>query len=234
MKKFLVFSLFILLATASLQATGPSYIHAEIRPISINEKGEILCRTRFEKNPMGAHYPMDIEYGICVITQDTIMQYVTHVLQYSGYPEYADYNHHRNYWNDIFESPFNKNRLSDVEYQAVSDYGFKESNVAVYLVNDTLSIAELAQERDIDLTKNSQKALYGAQGSYDTEDISKKIILLYDFGHLLIIQNSNHLNGEEDWSVIFNYPSGMYGINERGEKEDVGYDYGRITGIVFK
>ena len=58
-----------------LLATGPSYIKAGIKPISINDKGEVLCRTRFLKNPSGGHYVLDIEYGLCVLTGDTILQF---------------------------------------------------------------------------------------------------------------------------------------------------------------
>ena len=81
--------LFILITTyfTAIYATGPSYIESEIRPISVNEKGEVLCRTRFVKNPTGAQTLMDVEYGLCVLTKNRIFSLSTHTINY-GYPAY--------------------------------------------------------------------------------------------------------------------------------------------------
>ncbi|NDV68371.1 hypothetical protein [Dysgonomonas sp. 25] len=237
MKRLILLFLLSIFFFDAAWSTGPSYIHAEMRPISVNDKGEILCRTRFEKNPMGGHYPMDIEYGVCVITSDTIVMYGTHLLQYQGYPTYESYEQHQNFWDSIFYSPFDKSKLSDIEYMVANHYyKFSESNVEPYLVNDTLSVEDMKRKRKIDLTKISQKSLYGGTGIYPKDYLSRKVILLYDFGHLLIIQNNNGISdeGDEEWTIAFNYPSGFLFRNENGEDVDVGYDYGRITGILYK
>ena len=60
----------LLMCITAAHATGPSYIYSEIRPISINKEGGILCRIRFAKNKMGStslHYAMIYENDIDTI-----------------------------------------------------------------------------------------------------------------------------------------------------------------------
>ena len=203
-------------------ATGPSFINSEINPISINEKGEILCRTRFEKNPMGARTFMDVEYGVCILSKDTILQQTTQILSYTGYPEYEVYEQHRNYWNSIFESCLDSKKLSDIENSLKWQYRFNDCNVKSFERNDTVTIKELETKFKINLNTHKQQALYGAKSNpYGSNE--DKIIILYDFGHIIITENLSY--EDERIGIGFDYLVPLFGGIE--------YENYIITGVLF-
>ena len=64
-----------ILISLLLNATGPSSLHSEIIPVSVNDNQEVLCKTRFYMNRMGGYGPLDVEYGFCIITRDDFKEY---------------------------------------------------------------------------------------------------------------------------------------------------------------
>jgi len=210
-------------------ATGPSWIESKIRPISINENGEILCRTRFSKNEMGAQKAMKVVYGYCVITADTIIQFKTQEIEPDGYPvqNLNTFNQTIEFWDSIFYSPFNIDNLSEIEYRIKNHYNFNSSNISSYKVDRISKIKEIEDDKNITLETNPQKALNGAISTDYYK--GKTIHILYDFGNILILRNESTMEDAEI-GAAFNYYNPW--IDENGNEQNIGYDISFINGVL--
>lgn len=224
-QKIIVGVLLLLVLSVELNATGPSYIKAQMHPISINDKGEILCRTRFFDNPSGGHYMPNVHYGLSVVSLDTITYQETYVLQYDVYPDYESYSEHRSFWDGVYESEFNLSRVGDIEWFFIRKKEFKEMDMKPFERNDTISVDLFKKERGVDLKQTVQNALLDAKGTLDED--CEKVIILYDFGFILFTSNivdSRELS--ECMEARFDYPNYWGGAN-------IGYDYFDVTGVLF-
>ncbi|WP_163306688.1 hypothetical protein [Dysgonomonas sp. 521] len=232
----ILFSLYLLLSLAiNIMATGPSYTHAGIRPIAINDKGEVLCRTRFIQNPMGGHYYQDIEYGVCVLTADTIIYSRMNILMQEGFPSDAEREAQYNYWESVYNSPYDAEQLSSVEYAITYKKDFRKIDVSTYLRNDTISLSNFKSKYNVDLRTTPQYSLYGGKGFFEKggrecydenlEPSTAYAVLEYDFGNILLI--NNEVNDFSCYGAAFDYVN-MFG------GEDIGYEYFRVTGVVFR
>jgi hypothetical protein len=236
MKRYILVVL-ILSITISAFATGPSYIYAEINPISVNEKGDILCRTRFLENGMGGHWFQRVEYGLCILSDGKIIEYKTKILDPKNLapddsnPDRAkkevteeEYNDLQKHWNWVFKTDLNFEKLSKQQQKICNEYGFKENNADKYKVDKLYSIETLEKERNIDLRKQKQLALKNGRS---TEYIdTNKVRVLYDFGKTIIFDNDFH-EMPEDAGAAFDYKNSLL------KNENIGYDYYNITGVLF-
>lgn len=222
----LTFILMFLSIACSL-ATGPSSLTSEIRPISINDKGEVLCRTRYQENGMGAHDLLPVEYGLCILSSDTILEFRTFYLKYwTEYPNMEAYLDLSSRYDSLFSTPFDEKFLSQEEREIAIKYNFKESNVQLYLKNDTLLLKEFEKLKDVDLFKLPQFALHGAKGcySYDNGIHSNELLhWLYDFGNIIVLHS--FINDTESVGATFDYVNPFM--------KEVDYEYQNITSVLF-
>lgn len=213
-------------------ATGPSYLYAEINPVSVNNKGEILCRTRFVKNDTGGHWYNRFEYGLCVITNGEIIEYKTKILdpqiisdgsgESAGKITGEEYLKLMKHWNWVYQIGLDFNNLSKQQKQICDQYGFKENNAEKYRVNKKEKIADFEKEKNTDLAKNRQLTLKKAKSvSYE----NRQVYILYDFGNVLILKNTYEEDLENDVGAAFNYINSLY--------EGLGYEYYLIAGVLF-
>ena len=229
--KRILFFVLIAVSYTAIYATGPSYIDSEIRPISINEKGEVLCRTRFEKNPMGAHTYMDIEYGLCVLTKNRIFPLSIQTLSYPvDFLNDDVYQEQRYYYDSIFTSVcFDAEVALELERLSVKNkYNFKACNISQYEINKTFLLSEFEKVKQVNLRKKHQQALHGGKGSCQN---NKNIHVLYDFGDIIITQNTITMaeidfpEETETASATFDYLVPLFGGIE--------YDLWAINGVLF-
>ena len=228
-KRFFIQLFLSMILSSSVFATGPSHIDSKIRPISINDKGEILCRTRFTKNEMGAHKAMRIIYGYCIITSDSVIQKTTQEIEPDGFPDYDTFTKFVTYWDSIFNSGFDTEKLSEIGYLIKKQFRFDSYNVASYKIDKTQTISDFSENKQIDLNKTQQWALNGAKSTEYFD--SKMIHVLYDFGKVMILQNVNNEFKETQIGADFDYYNPW--INEVGETENIGFDMSEITGILM-
>lgn len=233
-RSFITNILFFLLIIfpLSVSATGPSYLYAEINPVSVNEKGEVLCRTRFIKNDTGGHWYNRVEYGLCVITDGKIIEYKTKILDPQIIDEESDgssgkitgeeYLKLLGHWDWIYKTGLDFNNLSKQQQNICDQYGFRENNAARYRVNKKKSVADFEDERGIDLMKKRQLALKEAKSvSYG----NKQVYILYDFGDMLILENAYSEDPQNDAGAAFSYINPLFGGLE--------YEYYKIVGVLF-
>ncbi len=224
----LLFALFAFLPL-SVFATGPSYVHSEMNPVSINDKGEILCRTRFVKNDTGGHYYQRTEYGLCVITNGKIIEYRTKTLdpemigdKSNGKISEDEYIRLTEHWDWIYKIGLDFSNLSGQQKRICEEYGFKENNTEKFKVDKKIRLADFEKEKNINLKKDKQLALKGAKSAtYE----SQQIRILYDFGNILILNNTYREDPNSDTGANFSYISPLFGGIE--------YEYYQITGILF-
>ena len=228
-KKYFFLIIIFFLFQSLVSTTGPSWIDSKIRPISINEKGEILCRTRFSKNEMGAQKAMKVVYGYCVIKADTIIQFQTQEIEPDGYPveNLNALNKTIEFWDSIFYSPFSVHNLSEIGYRIKNQYKFNSYNVLSYKVEKKKKIKEFENSRKINLSINPQRALNGAVSSDYYK--GQVIHILYDFGNILILKNESKM-GEAEIGAAFNYYNSW--IDKNGKEQNLGYDISFINGIL--
>lgn len=217
-----------------LGATGPSYIRSVIKPISVNKKGDVLCRTYFLSNGSGGHSVQCPKYGLCVLTGDTILEFVTDTLSFVESPDrdiyesnYRLYQKQEKYLDSVFNSEYNPKKLPDKDMSpGIMVFGFKEANVRQFERNDSISLRELSEKKGVDLSSFCQKALYGAKGCFEDSCMVK---VLYDFGNIVITDNkdlSGCAGSEYNVGILFDYYNPWYG-------QDIGYDCSTVTGVLF-
>lgn len=225
---FLLFLLFPL----SVLATGPSYVWSEMNPVSVNDKGEILCRTRFLTNDSGGHWYQKYEYGLCVISNGKIVEFLTKMLD----PEIIDENSNKaegkvsgeeyweltKHWNWIYKTGLDFQKLSKQQQRICEEYGFKENNAEKFKVDKKMKIKDFEKEKNIDLTKNKQLALKAAKSILYEE---QTVHVLYDFGNILILNNTFSEDPQTDTGASFSYMNSMY--------KEYGYEYYHIVGALF-
>lgn len=221
-----ILTIFLLGFVNLVSATGPSYIHSEIRPISINNKGEVLCRTRFLQNPMGAHTYMPVTYGLCVLSKNRIVSLATYDYNPADY-EYDDELcvEKQNYLDSIFYN--NSIELADFTEairNQTKEQAFISCNVDTYKVDKDYTLSDFKKWKKIDLANRPQKALNGAVSINDLDE-EPIVYVLYDFGNIVLIKNVCDDDGSI--GIRFNYQN-MFGGN------DIGFDISDITGVVFR
>jgi hypothetical protein len=212
----------------TVSATGPSYIDSEIKPISINENGEILCRTRFSKNEMGAQRAMKITYGYLVITKDSIIQYITQEIEPDGFPDYETFSKFTDYWDSIFNSCYDKDHLSEIGHRIKNQYHFDLCNISKYKIDKVQSMSDFESKKQIDLRYTNQLALNGAKSTnyFDNKDIH----IMYDFGNIVIMNNIKNEYEETQIGADFDYFNPW--TNDNGDIENIGFEITRISGIL--
>ncbi|NMH89586.1 hypothetical protein [Flavivirga algicola] len=217
--------------------TGPSYIYAEIKPISINKKGEILCKTRFLKNETGGHYDIKTEYGFCMLSKDTIIEFKTKIIDPSD-PDLFDYYEERKLWDSIFKSETSQQQLNEINKVILKNkHRFLSKNIDSFKVNKILSISDFEETRNISLKNNQQIGLYGASNIEYYDD--KKVHLLYDFGNILIFNNCNNLYDDEfeieaEVGADFDYyNSANIWVSDSGKHISLGFEISKVTGVLI-
>ncbi|NMH87356.1 hypothetical protein [Flavivirga algicola] len=235
LKKVLFYFLLITLVSFSSikYTTGPSIIESIIQPISINEKGEILCKTRFTKNEMGAYSEMKIEYGFCIISNGTIIEFKTKVIEATPDPSYYE---QKNYWDEVFKSKTNQKQLNEIKKDILkNEYDFHLINVAPFKIDKILSILNFEKTKKISLKNIKQKGLHNALSKKYFND--KKVRLLYDFGNILIFDNTNDIDNnalELEIGADFDYYNSYNTmVNDKGDKISLGFDISKVTGVIF-
>lgn len=225
----LILGILMVLLCSNRESTGPSYIESEIKPISRNEKGEILCKTRFTKNQMGAHSPMPIQYGFCVITKKEIKQFNTIRIDPGLIKDDETFYQLSKYWDGIFHGETNVRQLMEINQGVLESEGqFTALNVKPFQVDLVVSIPEFEKNKKTDLQTNKQKGLYGATGVEYYE--AGNIHIVYDFGDILILENKEDDYDESRIGARFDYSNPW--TNRNGEEVNIGFAINLVTGVL--
>lgn len=235
-KRFLILMVLCVVVVDFILATGASYIESNIHPVSINEKGEILCRTRFLENDMGSHRYMKIVYGYCVLARDSIYEYDVFTLDPDFLEEEQDYEMHRELNDSIFNSNFDYQHADRIIAVFNNKYNFTASNVDKYKVNRFYTLTQFGEiKKQHDISKLTQKALQGAKSiSYEEQELNR-VFVEYDFGNTVILSNKvsyecieyNHEDETDNcFGAHFDYYYPLHG-------ENMEYEIADVTGILF-
>lgn len=209
---------------SSVFATGPSFVNSRIKPISINDKGEILCITLFTKNEMGAHRGMPVEYGLCVLKDKQIDYYKVYQLKDEDISKDYEFYWKQYYkWDKTFERAGIKVATNWFSDEFKSKYSFTENNVSQYKKNQTTTVKRLIKDKNIDVKTSFQLALQGEKGYFTDEEMEYEIRVVYDFGNILILNNMRR--DETEIGVQFNYYNWLF--------EEVGFEDYNIDGVLF-
>ena len=142
------------LIPAFTYATTLSYLDSDIKPISINEKGEILCKTRFAANLTGGGYPYDfVKYGFCVISADSM-----HYFKGITLDMVEDYTDEKfSFWEAIYTKASSKNQLKTIVTDVLKNtFTFSDLNTDKFKVDSLMSEEVFQQKYGIDVNKTRQ------------------------------------------------------------------------------
>lgn len=223
-----VFTFLLFLIFSLGYATGPSYVRSQFIPIAMNEKGQVLCKTRYEENGMGAHAAIRVVFGFCVITQDTIISYPGVVLDPNDY-DYDDekFFNQLDFWDKIYTSATSERRLNSIVTDVLQGaYRFDQCNAEDYRKEKMYSLNKFKETYGIDLKQQRQTALRSASSR---EYQQGKVKLLYQLDDIYIFDNYHTYEEEEGYGAYFNYPNPFMDYDEDEE-----YDIYYVTGFVVK
>jgi len=172
---------------------------------------------------MGAHDYIDVEYGMCVLTKDSIIPLSSHVLSYYGDSlDGETYMNLRQLNDSIFSTVcFNADVVKELKRLSVQKkYDFSECNVSPFNKDLVIPLSVFEESKQVDMQKTPLFALDETKGYYKD---NKEVHILYDFGNVILTQNIRE--EEESLGATFDYIIPMYGGIE--------YDYWTITGVLF-
>lgn len=224
----LLLSLLPLFATA----TTMSYLESDIQPIAVNEKGEVLCKTRFAANSTGGGYAYDfVHYGFCVLSNDSIHHFRGIHLGWVEYYEDEKYA----FWQAIYEKPPTDEKLTTIINEVLKGaFTFTELTAENYKVDKVMSKQTFRKNYQIDLDQKRQKALRGALSTKNS--CQAKINVSYDFGSIILIKNEstccNDVDDGDDMITTGCYIS--YFFETCAEWGGFCFDLYEIDGVVFK
>lgn len=224
-----LFTILILIIPELLSATGPSYIVAKINPIRVNNRGDILCRTKFESNWMGAHYYMNINYGLCVLTKGSILEYPIFKLEMpKNEKDEIAYIKLNTFWNSWFENNRSEaDTITKEEAILIQKYSFNNSELEQYKRTDTISIKQFEQQYKVDLTKTNLKTLekaYSLPFISEPENSKMDIIISFDFGNIVITNNGGFDDSKIGLGYSYTFPFAGH---------DMSFDIQDINGVLF-
>lgn len=217
-----------LLASFARLMTGPSFIESEIYPISMNKKGDILCKTRFTKNGTGARRGMPVQYGFCVITNKEILQFDDKRLEPDEIGE-EFYFQQLEHWDSVFYTKVTENQLASIVSNTLKGkFSFTSCNTEVFKTDQRMPITAFEKDKGISLNQQPQKGLYGALSTEYLEEDS--VHIAYDFGKVLLLNNVEDIDSEYI-GARFDYYNPW--ITEEGEEVNIGFETREVTGVLI-
>jgi hypothetical protein len=188
----------------------------------MNERCDVLCHFRFDLNEMGASYPMPVSYGYRILTRGGgMIDCILHTTRWrDDDPEGSRAEIER--WQSIYDGRFQEELLLPADRET---YGFSDEKVETCRVDRTMPLSEFETLTGIDLMTGSQRAYGGLSGTNDYAGQGNRVHLLYDFGHVMLLQNDIHYDPAEMESVgsDFHY---LHGLSSD-------FDISRVTGVVY-
>jgi len=230
MKQTIVFILISILSVGTLSATGPSYIHSELTPIARNSKGDVLCKTKYEENQMGSYAYMDVYYGLCVLTNNSILEYPVFKLDAEKYDEIEvelDNQESDKYcflykkWDKWFEN--DTDQTTQQETDLINKYAFNDFDMSKYLVSDTISIEAFQEKYKTNLSSKKMRTLKKAH-SLAPDEYTKNMIVSYVFDNKLICKSVSF--DELNCGLEYNFKTDLFG--------GIPYEYFFIDGVLFR
>lgn len=189
MKIFIILQLIIFI-TCSIYSTGASFIECIINPVSINKDDYILCKTKIQKNSMGALRQMPIEYGWIIINQSGEIEYFKeYYFDTDSYELYDLELKHYEYLENNFKKDIDWNNPPIFLLPIIKNYGFKENNAKKYIQNTEIPLFSFLKNNNIDQNYYVQKTL---EGHISTENF-ESVNIVFKYKNIIILRNYNTL-----------------------------------------
>ncbi len=218
----------LLLFPAFLKATTLSYLYSEITPISCNEKGEVLCKTRFAGNMSGGGYAYDfVRYGFCVLAEDSVHYFKGVTLGRVDY--HSDENN--SFWDAIYYKPTSFDQLNTIVSNVLkNEFQFSELNADKFKVDSLMKKESFENEYGINANKTRQKGLFGALSKKNS--CAKKVHVDYDFGNIILLYNYDFWTDDDKENKAGCFIS--YYFNDCASWGGWCFDLYGISGVLFK
>lgn len=200
-------------------ATGPSWMTSIIQPVSVNQDGVILCKTKFEQNSIGSRMIMPTQYGWAVIFPDgKIKEYPFHYFDTESYSDWKLVFEHYSYLEEIFEAEIDWDKPPVSLLPLIDQYKFNSNNTKKYLVDKRISLEEFLKRYNLKISDAVQRTL---RDHYSIK-YGENVHVLYVIDKIIFLKN--YTEGEEYVRVGAEFDFYIY--------DEETYETFDITGII--
>lgn len=229
-------------------ATGPSIIISELVPLAINEKGDVLCKSRYSENRTGSHSHTATNYGLCIVKNGQVNPIPESDIHFAPDFSSPDYDEEFLKMEQQFQavSFASDDLLVEDFYEDLLAEGFREIVLQDYLIEPVFSIKSFNKRWHTDYLKQPQAVLYNRElprvyGDYEEDTLFLKVHQLYQIHNQIWLQYEDcpldisvDCNQYDAISPDFYYAD--YG-DEEAESEDfepMGYEWKqKVTSVIF-
>lgn len=185
-KRFLTGIVIFCLLSLPVLATGSSQIIAELRPVSINPAGAILCKTKFQPNSEGYHRLMPVHYGWAVVLpKGSIKEYPFHYFDSDSYADQDLCFKHYEYLEKIYQSEVDWANPPVSLLPLIDKYGFNSNNTKKFLVNQQMPREAFLKKYQLTMPGALQLTLQ----NHHSKKYGAAVLVVYDFKNLLFLRN---------------------------------------------
>ena len=215
------------LLSINVLATGPSHMSAIIRPLSVNNNGVILCKTKFEQNSMGARRFMPIQYGWALIFPDgKIEEYTFHFFDTDSYTNESLIFEHFKYLEKVFEKEIDWDNPSVSLLPLIEKYKFNSNNVKKYFLDKQMSREKFLKSYNLNAKDTVQLTL----GNHHSIKYGDTVHILYIINNIIFLKN--YMDIENCERVPYNPVGAQFNFYIEYKDGVIDYDVFDITGII--
>jgi hypothetical protein len=214
-------------------ATGPSSADIQIVPVTYNDYGTILFKTRYSINYTGDHIPMKTEYGWLVVSSNGRWEEHPHITFDPIHFQHDDQRMLEEYkrWETEFDSPFNWASPPKSVQPLLREYTFQDRDISpTYQKEDILSAIQEMITVCVEC-ETRQRSLHNLiapvtdQDTLEIEFYHEGIVLLQNvdteyqhIGATFGISNFMDLDGIiRDYGIEYKYIDGIFILSPPAE-----------------
>ncbi|UZR97063.1 hypothetical protein [Chondrinema litorale] len=189
-----------------------------------------MAKTRLIENYLGTHGEVTVKYGFCLIENKSISEFKGIRLESPKNNNTQEYYKKLKFWDAIFYGETTNSQLKEITSYLKLDNSYDSVNVKSYYKNKKLKKSIFEEEYKLKLAETPQLSLKNGQS--DDYEKTKDILVLYDFGDILILHNEFFYVEDDLVGASFNYYHPWFDANRN--EHSVKYEEYVITGIIFK
>jgi hypothetical protein len=207
-----------------LYATGPSTLKAFLKPVSVNAKGFILCKTILEVNSTGARMIMPVKLGWAVVSQSgKIEEFPWFEFLPENYTNHDLILNHYEYLTKIYNQTLDWKNPPLSLLHIIEKYGFKENNVKKYTRAQKLKRAVFLKTYAL----NEQTQVQTTLGKHRSTAYGEHVLVSFAFKNIIFLNNTLD-SANSDIPLL----GAKFDFTYQQDKDSFDYEVFEITGII--
>lgn len=229
-------------------ATGPSIITSELVPLAINEKGDVLCKSRYSENRTGSHSHTATNYGLCMVKNGEVNPIPESDIHFAPDFSSPDYDEEFTAMQAQFDAItfVSDDLLVEDFYEDLLAEGFQKIELQDYVLEPQFSIDSFQKRWRVDYLQLPQVVLYNRElpkvyGDYEGSTEFLKVHLLYQINNQIWIEYEDcpldlSVDCDQYDTISPDFYYADYGDEEEVSEdfEPMGYEWKqKVTSVIF-